>query len=78
MTDLGVDPEEEEIDEIRWGTILDGLLAAFDLDDSSWRNVAFRLWTQRVISYTTRHVPLGYDHAMDYLEDTIRQYETRT
>ncbi len=75
MTGLGVDPEEEEIDEVHWGTILDGLLAAFDLDDSSWRNVAFRLWTQRVISYTTRHVPLGYDHAMVYLEDTIRRYE---
>ena len=73
---LGFHPEVDEgIDEERWGEILDSLLIGFDLAEPAWRDATFRLWVSRVITYTTSHVPLGYDHAMSHLEGTIRDYE---
>jgi hypothetical protein len=76
LVSLGLDLEVDDgIDEVRWGETLDALLTRFELADQAWRDAVFRLWVTRVISYTTRHVPLGYDHAMAYLEGTIRGYE---
>ena len=60
-----------------WLDLLPRLLDLFVLDDPAWRSVAFRLWVERVIDYTTKHVPLGYDAAMEYLEGTVRAFETR-
>lgn len=63
------------MDEERWGLLLPRLLNGFTLGEEAWEKAAFRLWANRVIHYTTHHVPQGYDHAMDYLETTIRRYE---
>lgn len=69
-------PEFEFMDERMWGETLMHLLVHFDLQATAWRSLAFRLWLSRVLSYTTRQVPLGYDAAIEYLEGTIRQYES--
>jgi len=73
---LPVDPEHlDDMDEHRWGGVLDVLLARFQLGSRAWADLVFRLWVMRVVHYTRHHVPLGYDHAMSYLEGTIRAYE---
>ncbi|MFZ0013845.1 MAG: hypothetical protein WAL25_06970 [Acidimicrobiia bacterium] len=73
LVDLGFDTGP--IDEVVWGEMLEQMLDRFELQDPTWREVAFRLWAERVISYTTTHVAHGYDHAIAYLEDTITRYE---
>lgn len=76
LIELGVDLDSgEELGEIVWGDILELLLDRFDLADQDWRDAVFRVWVERVISYTTTHVGRGYDHAIDYLESTIDDYE---
>jgi len=76
LDSIGVDPDRPiEIDATRWGEIVRALLAEFELTDPNWRSVVFRLWVERVIAYTTEHAVRGYDHAMQYLEGTIRRYE---
>ena len=58
-----------------WGEVLSFLLDRFSLDDTTWRNLAFRLWLTRVLAYTTDQALAGYDVATGYLEGTIRDYE---
>ena len=70
------DPEPGFMDEHVWGAALRLLLEHFDLDSEGWRTLAFRLWLHRVVAYTKRHVPHGYDHALDHLEAAIRLYES--
>jgi mannosylglycerate synthase len=73
---LGMDPARPHaMDADGWMGVFPSLLESFALDDDDWRNVAFRLWVERVIDYTTTQVPLGYDHAMEYLEATIVAFE---
>jgi mannosylglycerate synthase len=67
-------PSFEFMDAATWGSILDHLLVHFRLGDEDWEGLAFRLWLMRVLSYTTEHASRGYDHAIDYLEGTIRGY----
>lgn len=64
-----------EMDAARWGEVFPALLEGFRLGDTGWRSAAFRLWVERVIHYTTHQVPLGYDAAMAYLEETISEFE---
>ena len=64
-----------EMDAERWLETFPALLAGFRLDDPAWRSAAFRLWVERVIHYTTHQVPLGYDAAIAYLEQTITDFE---
>ncbi len=59
-----------------WGMTLKHLLRNFRLGDPAWEALAFRLWLMRVLAYTTAHASQGYDHAIDYLEETIRGYES--
>lgn len=73
----GPKPEYESKEADLWGEVLWHLLGNFDLTDPSWRSLAFRLWLTRVLSYTSRQVPLGYDEAIAYLETTIAEYEAR-
>ena len=75
LQSLGIGEDVTSIDEIRWGSLLDEMLGRFEMTDPAWRDVVFRLWVERVISYTTTHVSQGYDHAIEYLEETIRRYE---
>lgn len=58
-----------------WGETLRLLLSRFVLGEPRWESLAFRLWTMRVLAYTTSVVPQGYDNAMAYLEETILEYE---
>ena len=69
-------PNYEFMDEEVWGTTLRWLIRHFRLGDQVMESLAFRMWLMRVLSYTVREVPKGYDDAISYLEDTIRQYET--
>ncbi len=76
LASLGLDPSRPlEIDGAAWSQIFPQLLDGFRLDDQGWRSAVFRLWVERVIHYTTHHVPLGYDGAMAYLEETIVAFE---
>jgi mannosylglycerate synthase len=76
LASLGVDGHSPaHIDAGRWGHILDQLLTRFDLADEAWRSAVFRVWVERVITYTNTVVIHGYDHAMAHLETTIRDYE---
>ncbi len=76
LESVGVDPDHlGGIDASKWGAILDDMLLRFDLAEQPWRAAAFRLWVERVITYTLEVVVSGYDHAMAYLEETISQYE---
>lgn len=65
----------EEMNEERWSLVLPALLERFTLGDEAWESAVFRLWANRVIHYTIEHVPMGYDHAVEYLETTIRRFE---
>jgi mannosylglycerate synthase len=79
MEDVGVDPDRPiTMDAARWMDVFPALLERFVLEDADWRSVAFRLWSERVINYTTTQVPLGYDRAMEHLEGTIHQFERRS
>ncbi|MFO7298650.1 MAG: hypothetical protein DIU67_000475 [Actinomycetes bacterium] len=60
-----------------WGGVLRILFDRFVLGDPAWEGLAFRLWAMRVLCYTTTVATRGYDAAMEYLEGTIRDYETR-
>ncbi len=75
---LGIDPEHPvEMDRSRWHEVFPTMLDRFRLDDPAWRSAVFRLWVERVIHYTTHHVPRGYDISMKYLEGTISDFEER-
>ncbi len=58
-----------------WFETLSILLDRFSLGDRAWESLAFRLWIARVLSYTTNQALAGYDRAIDYLEETVRDYE---
>ena len=78
MRTLGIDTARPlALNADRWMEVFPALLERFVLDDEDWRRVAFRLWVARVVDYTTTQVPLGYDHAMEYLEETIVRFERR-
>ena len=58
-----------------WFEVLSTMLDRFALGEQAWESLAFRLWTARVLSYTTNQARAGYDRAIDYLEQTVRDYE---
>ncbi len=58
-----------------WFETIEFLLRGFVLGDPEWESLAFRLWVTRVLAYTTNQALAGFDRAMDYLEDTIREYD---
>ncbi len=68
-------PDVSWMDAETWFEVHGHLLHNFVLGDPGWRALAFRLWLHRVLAYTTDQASLGYDHAMAYLEGTIRTYE---
>ena len=64
------------MDADRWGDVLVHLHDRFVLGDPAWESLAFRLWLIRVLSYTSEVAVEGYDQAIEYLEATIRKYQT--
>lgn len=76
LESLGVEPSgPNEMDADRWRAVFPLLIEGFELGDPAWRSAVFRLWVERVIHYTTHQVPMGYDAAMAYLEQTISDFE---
>jgi mannosylglycerate synthase len=65
------------IDSDDWFEVVQVLLERFDLNHEGWRDLTFRLWLIRVLSYTTTQALAGFDSAMVYLERTIVEYEKR-
>lgn len=66
------------MDADRWYGVLEVLFDRFDMDDRDWRELMFRLWVARVLSYTVDEAVRGYDAAMSYLRGTITEYERRS
>jgi mannosylglycerate synthase len=53
------------------------LLDHADIGDRDWRELLFRLWVTRVLTYTVTEAVKGYDAAMAYLRGTIDSYGAR-
>ena len=68
-------PDFSFMDAGTWLEVLRFILDGFRLGDRAWESLAFRLWLIRVLSYTTEQAQTGYDSAIAYLEETIRDYE---
>ena len=68
-------PNFQFMDAAKWATALQALQKGFSLGDLAWESLAFRLWVMRVLAYTTDQALRGYDAALRYLEQTIRDYE---
>ncbi|MGH8944603.1 MAG: mannosylglycerate synthase domain-containing protein [Acidimicrobiia bacterium] len=64
------------LDAETWKHALRFLLDGFTRDDGGWEALAFRLWLGRVLAYATGPALEGYDHAISYLEETIRRYQS--
>jgi len=76
LESLGVDPSSPIVmDATGWRQVFPQLLSRFRLEEGAWRTAAFRLWVERVIHYTANLVPEGYDVAVTYLEQTVRDFE---
>ncbi len=61
-----------------WGSTYRVLLESFDMMDRDWRELLFRLWVARVLSYTVTEAVRGYDAALEYLEGTIAAYRAES
>lgn len=70
-------PSYAFMDESVWGDVLAWLLERFRMGDPPWESLAFRLWLMRVLAYTEREVPKGYDSAISHLEEAVLRYEKR-
>ncbi len=50
----------------------------FDMSDQDWHQLLFRLWTVRVIAYTTSSALRGYGYAMRSLREMVDSYLRRS
>ncbi|MFF5182131.1 mannosylglycerate synthase domain-containing protein [Micromonospora sp. NPDC000316] len=62
------------MDESVWGDVYASLLASFVRGDADWEELLFKLWSARVLYYTTKVALCGYEYGRRYLERTIDQY----
>jgi mannosylglycerate synthase len=53
-------------------------LEHFDMSDPDWHQLLFRLWTVRVIAYTTSSAVRGYGYAMRSLRNMVNSYLRRS
>ena len=64
------------LDETTWHVVLTAIARPGRFDPTPMRDdLIFRLWVGRVLNYTTTHAVRGYEHALDYLQGTIDDYE---
>ena len=68
-------PNYQFMDAPTWGKALTALHRGFRLGAPTWESLAFRMWLMRVLAYTTNQALQGYDSALRYLDQTIRDYE---
>jgi len=67
-------PSFSFMDEHTWRETYFVLLDHFDATDEDWQELIFKLWTSRVICYTTTIALRGYYFAMRYLYSMIDRY----
>ncbi len=67
-------PSFSFMDEHTWREAYFVLLEHFDATDEDWQELIFKLWTSRVICYTTTIALRGYFFAMRYLYSMIDRY----
>jgi mannosylglycerate synthase len=67
-------PSFSFMDETIWYQVYRSLLVSFIRGDAEWEELLFKLWTARVLSYTTRVAARGHDFSREYLERTIKAY----
>ncbi len=62
-----------DLDTTGWLTVLRVLLDGFDPGSPDWQEIAFRLWTQRVLTYSEAIDGVTYKEAMNYLQAMVEQ-----
>jgi mannosylglycerate synthase len=67
-------PSFSFMDEHTWRETYYVLLEHFDAEDEDWQELIFKLWTSRVLCYTTAIALRGYFFAMRYLYSMIDRY----
>ncbi len=67
-------PSFSFMDEHTWRETYYVLLEHFDSGDEDWQELIFKLWTSRVLCYTTTIALRGYFFAMRYLYSMIDRY----
>lgn len=67
-------PSFSFMDEHTWRETYFVLLEHFDATDEDWQELIFKLWTSRVLCYTTTIALRGYYFAMRYLYSMIDRY----
>lgn len=60
-----------------WHRVLETLLESYEPDQPGWAGVLFRLWTGRVLAYTTTTALAGHEKAMLLLDRTVESYARR-
>jgi mannosylglycerate synthase len=63
------------LDAETWKHALRFLIDGFTRSEA-WEALTFRLWVGRVLAYAAGPALGGYDHAISYLEETIRRYQS--
>jgi mannosylglycerate synthase len=63
--------------EDEWFETIQLLLARFDASNHDWRELLFKLWTTRVLNYTTTQALRGYGPAQRYRRSTLDRYARR-
>jgi hypothetical protein len=66
------DQDLNDLDTPTWLAVLDVLLRDFDPSSRDWQELAFRLWTRRVLTYTEGIEGLTYTEAMSHLRTMVR------
>ncbi len=67
-------PSFSFMDEHTWREAYFVLLEHFDISDEDWQELLFKLWTSRVLCYTTTIALRGYFFAMRYLYSMVDRY----
>jgi len=62
------------MDEQRWFEAYRVFLEHFVKGDEDWEELLFKLWTMRVLQYTTNTAICGYNFSMNFLNQTIARY----
>ncbi len=57
-----------------WADVYRVLLDHFDPTDADWKELIFKLWIARVLSYTVTVALKGYDYALHYLHRMVANY----
>ncbi len=70
-------PSFSFLDAERWYRVLEALLERYQPNQPGWAGVLFRLWTARVLAYTTSTALAGHERAMLMLDRTVEDYARR-